>query len=223
MGVKMKKKISFIIVICLIVCIAVIFGYLYGESKDRSDLPVYENTTVYPEFSMPELAEKASIIVNATVVNIGDTYMEEIPVSLTENPDEISEALYNPVTPVTLEVETYLKGNDTADTLMYYEEGGITPTYIQLPDGFAMKEGMEVVLFLNEKGHSWGAQSIFPVVDNKVILNEMALDYIDNSEVLVINTSQIENSVRSQISDSAVSVMDKEDFLSLIEEISYIQ
>ena len=215
----MKKKISSIIVVCIAVCITAIFGYSYGKNKDGGELPIYESMAVYPDFSMPDLTEKASTIVSATVVSIEDSYLEEIPVSLTENPKEISEVLYNPVTPVILEIETYLKGNDMANTLTYYEEGGITSTYIQLPDGFAMEEGMEVILFLNEKGRSWGEQSIFPVVNNNVILNEMALDYVDDTDVSVINTSQIENKVRNQINDSAVNVMDKEKFLSIIGEM----
>lgn len=215
----MKKKISFIIVICMVICVTALLGYSYGKRDDSSNLPVYESMAVYPEFSMPELTEKASIIVNATVVNVGDTYIEEIPVSITENSNEASEVLYNPITPITLEVETYLKGDKITNTLTYYEEGGITPTYIQLPNGYAMEEGMEVILFLNEEGCSWGAQSIFPIVDNEVILNEMALDYLDDSEVTLINTSQIEENVRSQINESTVSVISKEDFLSVIAEM----
>ena len=215
----MKKKISVVIIICMAICITAILGYSYGKSNGKTELPVYESMAIYPEFSMPELTERASTIVSATVVNIGDTYIEEIPVSVTENPNEVSEVLYNPITPITLEVESSLKGNVTMNTITYYEEGGITSTYIQLPDGYTMEEGMEVILFLNEEGYSWGAQSIFPIVDNEVILNKMALEYLDDSEVLVINTSQIENNVRSQITDSTVSVIDKEEFLSIIEEI----
>lgn len=200
----MKKKISSIIAVCIVVCITAVVGYSYGVNKDSGDLPIYESMAVYPEFSMPDLTEQSSTIVNATVVSIGDTYLEEIPVSLTEDPDEFSEVLYNSITPVTLEIETCIKGNDSISTLTYYEEGGITPSYIQLPDGFAMEEGMEVILFLNESGYSWGAQSIFPVVDNEVILNKMALDYVDNSNISVINTSLIDSNLRSQINNSTV-------------------
>lgn len=215
----MKKKISSIIAVCIAVCITAVVGYSYGVNKDSGDLPIYESMAVYPEFSMPDLTEQSSTIVNATVVSIGDTYLEEIPVSLTEDLDEFSEVLYNPITPVTLEIETCIKGNDSISTLTYYEEGGITPSYIQLPDGFAMEEGMEVILFLNESGYSWGAQSIFPVVDNEVILNKMALDYVDNSNISVLNTSLIDSNLRSQINNSTVNVMDKEEFLSIVMEM----
>lgn len=215
----MKKKISFIIAVCVAVCIMVALGYLYGKSVDKGDLPIYESAAIYPAFSMPALAEKASTIVSATVVSIGETYLEEIPVSLSGNPADSSEVLYNPITPVTLEIETCIKGNDAVSTLIYYEEGGNTPSYIQLPDGYAMEEGMEVILFLNERGHGWGAQSIFPVVGDDVILNRMALDYVDDSDVSVLNTSQIDGKVRSQISNSTVSVMGKEEFLTIVEEM----
>lgn len=215
----MKKKISSIIVICAAVCIMAVLGYAYGKEVDKGELPIYESAAIYPAFSMPALTEKASTIVCATVVSIGETYLEEIPVSLTGNPAESSEVLYNPITPITLEIETHIKGNDTISTLIYYEEGGSTSSYIQLPDGYAMEEGMEVILFLNEKGRSWGAQSIFPVVGNEVILNKMALDYVDNDDISVLKTSQIDASVRNQISNSTVSVMDKESFLAIIEEM----
>lgn len=215
----MKRKISVSICICLMICVAAILGHFYGKSNSRTELPVCESMAIYPEFSMSELVETANTIVNAKVVAVGDTYMEEIAVSLTENPNEASEFIYIPITPITLDVETSLKGNETIDTLIYYEEGGTTSTYIQLPDGYGMQEGMEVILFLNDKGHSWGEQSIFPVVENEVILNETALKYLDDSDVSLINTSNIENCVRSQITDETVNVMDKDEFMSMIEDL----
>lgn len=193
----MRKKISSIIAVCVAVCIMAVLGCLYGKGIDKGELPIYESAAIYPAFSMPALTEQASTIVSAIVVSIGETYLEEIPVSLSGNPAESSEVLYNPITPITLEIETCIKGNDTVSTLIYYEEGGSTPSYIQVPDGYAMEEGMEVILFLNEKGRSWGAQSIFPVVGDDVILNRMAFDYVDNADVSVLNTSQIDGNVRS--------------------------
>lgn len=215
----MKKKIMIPISICLAICVAAILGNFYGKRNSRAELPVFESMAIYPEFSISELVDISNTIVNATVVAVGDTYMEKIDVSLTENPNEASEIVYVPITPITLEVETNLKGNETADTLIYYEEGGTTSTYIQLPAGYAMEEGMEVILFLNDKGYSWGEQSIFPVVENEVILNKTALNFLDDSDVSVINTSEIENSVRSQITDATVSVMGKEEFLSMLEDL----
>ena len=213
----MRKKISFIITICIAVCVAAIMGNIYGKYKKEKELPVCESMAIYPQFSMPELVETSSTIVNATVVEVGDTYMDEIAVSLTEDPSEASEVIYNPITPITLEIETSLKGSEEDFTITYYEEGGTTPTYIQLPDGYKMEEGMEIIIFLNDKGYSWGAQSIFPVIENEVILNETALNHLEEANVSIIDKSTIENSVGRQIADTTVSVMDKDEFLNIIE------
>ena len=74
---------------------------------------------------------------------------------------------------------------------IYYEEGGVTPDYVQLPDGYALEEGMESILFLNKEGYCWGAGSIFPVVGNKIILNETARNYFDEKDVSVWDTPDL--------------------------------
>ncbi len=214
----MQKKIAGVI-ICLVVCLTAVAGYVYGKNRNSEDLPVYENTTLYPEFSFPELSEKASCIVNANVIAVGETILKEIPVSLTENPDEATEVLYSPITPITLEVLADLKG-DNSKTITYYEDGGITPSYIQLPSGYAMEEGMEVIIFLNAKGYGWGAQSIFPVLDDSVILNKAALDYIDSEKVSTIKTEDIQSNLRSQIKSQTISVISKEDFINVINSMT---
>ncbi|MCI9078775.1 MAG: hypothetical protein HFH68_07610 [Lachnospiraceae bacterium] len=215
----MRKKIRNIIIVSILFYIAVISGYFYKKSNTLKELPVYENTAVYPKFTLPQLTDKASYIVNARVINVGKTINNEIPVSLTGDPDDISETLYTPVTPITLKIKNKLKGEINTDTVTYYEDGGITPSYVQLPSGYAMEEGMDVILFLNDEGYCWGAQSIFPVTGNSVILSNSALEYVNNKDVSVINKDSIKSDIRSQIDIDRVKVMDIEKFMSVIDSI----
>ena len=73
---------------------------------------------------------------------------------------------------------------------------------------------MEVIIFLNDAGHYWGAQSIFPVAGNSVILNNIALEYVDSKDISVINKDNIKQDIRNQIDSDKVKVTDKEKFIS---------
>lgn len=51
---------------------------------------------------------------------------------------------------------------------------------------------------------------------NSVILNNTALEYIDDKDVSVINKDNIKPDIRSQINSDKVKVIDKERFISVI-------
>lgn len=215
----MKKKIGSMLIICCALLLTAVAGYTTGLKNNQENLPVYESTSVYPAFSLPELTDTATFIVEAEVVEIGDTIMKEIPVSLTENPEEATESISYPITPITLAINSSIKGDNIGNELIYYEDGGITSTYIQFPDGYAMEEGMEVILFLNPNGYCWGAQSIFPVVDKNVILNTMAIEYVGEDNVSVLETQSLNSNIRSQIDTQNINVMPVDDFVSIIQSI----
>lgn len=145
----MKKKFISLFIIVSVFLLTAIAGYSVGARNNMSELPVYENTAVYPAFSLPQLTDTATFIVDAEVVKVGDTFLKEIPLSLTENPEDATESITYPVTPITLAVHSTIKGDNIGNEFIYYENGGITSSYIQLPDGYAMEEGMDVILFLN--------------------------------------------------------------------------
>lgn len=215
----MKKKICSWLIVCCTFLLTAVAGYAVGLKNNQKDLPVYESTSVYPAFSLPGLTDRAAFIVKAEVVKVGDTIMKEIPVSLTENPEDATESLSYPITPITLTIHSSIKGNNPGNELIYYEEGGITSTYVQLPDGYAMEEGMEVILFLNSDGYCWGAQSIFPVAGENVILNNMAIEYIGEDNISVLETQSLNSNIRSQIDTQNINVMPTDNFISLIQSI----
>lgn len=196
-----------------------IAGYATGLKNNQKNLPIYENTSVYPAFSLPQLTDTATFIVEAEVVDVGDTIMKEIPVSLTENLEDATESLSYPVTPITLAIHSSIKGDNTGNKLIYYEEGGITSEYVQLPDGYAMEEGMEAILFLNPDGYCWGAQSIFPISGENVILNNAAIEYIGKNNVSVLETQTLDSNIKSQIDAKSINVMPAGDFISVIQSI----
>lgn len=126
----MKKKIGSLFIVCCIFLLAAGAVHASELKNNQKDLPVYESTSVYPAFSLPELTNQASFIVKAEVIEVGDTIMKEIPVSLTENSQQASESLSYPITPVTLTVHSNMKGDNIGNEIIYYEEGGITSTYV---------------------------------------------------------------------------------------------
>lgn len=196
-----------------------IAGYATGLKNNQKNLPIYENTSVYPAFSLPQLTDTATFIVEAEVVDVGDTIMKEITVSLTENLEDATESLSYPVTPITLAIHSSIKGDNTGNKLIYYEEGGITSEYVQLPDGYVMEEGMEAILFLNPDGYCWGVQSIFPISGENVILNNAAIEYIGKDNVSVLETQTLDSNIKSQIDAKSINVMPADDFISVIQSI----
>lgn len=196
-----------------------IAGYATGLKNNQKNLPIYENTSVYPAFSLPQLTDTATFIVEAEVVDVGDTIMKEITVSLTEDLEDATESLSYPVTPITLAIHSSIKGDNTGNKLIYYEEGGITSEYVQLPDGYAMEEGMEAILFLNPDGYCWGVQSIFPISGENVILNNAAIEYIGKDNVSVLETQTLDSNIKSQIDAKSINVMPADDFISVIQSI----
>ena len=196
-----------------------IAGYATGLKNNQKNLPIYENTSVYPAFSLPQLTDTATFIVEAEVVDVGDTIMKEITVSLTENLEDATESLSYPVTPITLAIHSSIKGDNTGNKLIYYEEGGITSEYVQLPDGYAMEEGMEAILFLNPDGYCWGVQSIFPISGENVILNNAAIECIGKDNVSVLETQTLDSNIKSQIDAKSINVMPADDFISVIQSI----
>jgi hypothetical protein len=204
--------------IVLALAVLIFAGIKYAKHKRVKELPVYDSVTIYPDLEFDELVNMADTIVYGKVVKVGKSYYENIPVSITEKASEVSGQLKNLVTPIEIEVKTSLKGNERR-SITYIEEGGITDTYIQKPSGYSLDKNREVVIFLNEKGYSWGELSVFPISGEKVILNETACEYLGNSLIMSEDVSKIDRGLKEQIKDQEIRVMDKNDFIAAIEKI----
>lgn len=209
----MKKR-KTAILFTLIIFLSVIG--LWGYNKNKS-LPVIYSTSTYPDYSMGELVNESDNIVYGKVVEIGKTQMQEVSVSTTLDPTKVEDVLYYPITPITISIEDSVKG-DNSSTIIYYEESGATSTYIQRPDGYQMEQGMEVVLFLNESGYGWGSQSVYPVIDDQVILQEKAVKSISPNKINNISPDSIKENygISSSMDQENVSTTSLDDFLNLI-------
>jgi hypothetical protein len=204
--------------IVLALAVLIFAGLKYAKHKRVKELPVYDSVTIYPDLEFDELVNMADTIVYGKVIRVGKSYYEDIPVSITENPEIVTDHLKNLVTPIEIEVKTTLKGNERR-IITYIEEGGIADTYIQKPSGYSLDKNREVVIFLNEKGYSWGELSVFPISGGKVILNETACEYLDNSLIMSDDISKIDRGLKEQIKEQEIHVMDKNDFMAAIEKI----
>ena len=112
-----------------------------------------------------------------------------------------------------------IKGEIETSQIVYYEDGGETPSYYVQPSGYAMEEGLDFIVFLNEQGYAWGGQSLFPVIGDKIILSEAAVVYIGETSVSTLPKEEITSNIRSQISSATVKVMDKEEFVSMVRDL----
>ena len=82
-----------------------------------------------------------------------------------------------------------------------------------------MDKNREVIIFLNEKGYSWGELSVFPISGEKVILNESACEYLGNSLIMSDDVLKMDRGLKEQIKDQEIHVMDKNEFIAAIEKI----
>ena len=213
----MRKKTynALIILFSLILLTMGAFFSVKPEKKQKSELPILTSTACYPYMSLPQLANTANVIIDAEVIKVNDSIIKEIPVSLTLD-TKASDVITYPVTPVTLKVKNYIKGTQAENEFIYYEDGGITDDYIQLPPGYAMEEGMEAVIFLNDAGYGWGEYGLFPVSDNQVVIDQDTLNFVDKDKVRQIQSKTLDSAFRNQIDAQNIYIMDKEDFISSI-------
>lgn len=219
----MQKVISIILLVftgMLILSGLILNSIKNPLNKESNEIPILESTAVYPKFTIPSITDEAAYIIQAKVIEKGDTVMKEMTVSFTENPNEATETISYPITPITLKVEDVIKGELSEDIFVYYEDGGKTSEYIQLPDGFFMEEGMDIILFLNKEGYCWGSQSMFPIINDQVLLNEMALDYVNSDKVSEMETNKMKSVGKEQIKDRTSSVMQTKDFVSMIKTLA---
>lgn len=210
-----EKKITILTV--LVISFFAIGICLYHAYKP---LPVIYSTSTYPDYNLAKLVEESENIVYGKFVEIGATQMREVFVSATLEPSKVEDVLYYPVTPVTISVENAVKGNASSN-IVYYEESGVTDTYIQKPEGYQLVQGMDVILFLNESGYGWGGQSVYPVIEDQVILQEKVLKEIPSNKINSISFDTIKENygISSSYKEEYVKTISLDEFLDVI--ISY--
>jgi len=49
------------------ICLSVVVGYAYGKAVN-TELPIYEDLAVYPEFTLDELVDASDVIVDGVVI-----------------------------------------------------------------------------------------------------------------------------------------------------------
>jgi len=212
------NRIKGIITILSMVIMLTACAEVEASQNDSNDLlPVLDNTAVYPELTFNEQVDMAQKIIYGTVVNIDETMLIGEQVYLNEEMTDVAAVLFNPVTPVTLHVINSYKGDDV-ESVVYYEDGGKTDSYIIRPSGYQMKTGMEVFLFINNQGYGWGSQSVFPVFNDMVIINESVNKIVAPDLVSNITYNELGCDDKNMSIDASVRVMKKADFVSLIQK-----
>lgn len=170
-----------------------------STNKEENNLPVIESTKLYAAISLPELAKEAQYIVRAKVVDVGESFVErhETQIGDPSDPNSFVNVNEDAFTPITFEVLEWIKGESTKNKITYNQPGGKTSDYIELPAGYTLKEGMELILFLSdlgEKGTTWGGQGEFLVINDKVRVLEENKLYLDEGKINTLSQEEINTS-----------------------------
>lgn len=184
--------------IFLTVCIA---GGLYYPFLGHSEAivkPVIHNTASYPAYEIEELTDQAATVIHGVVQKIGETEIQKVPLSTEIDITEENKGkfLEIPETPVYITVKDSLKQQDTEQTeFVFKEEGGELQKQIIEPDGGFLEVGDEVVIFLNDSGHSWGSMGVLKVSNDTVKAKI-------NQESQQLNLEELKERIRKQVEKS---------------------
>lgn len=221
----MKKKFYQIAVVCILMGSVVLAGYWYGGRTQEEELPVIASTATTPYMDLDSLVSDSVCIVRAKVSSVEDTVMKEFYACKfgdPNNPEDYTDVITFPYTPIKLDVISCIKGNDKEKKLVCYQDGGKTDTYIEEASGYAYKKGMEVLMFMAPDNYSWGYQGEFPIINEKVLVlrDFCEKNQVDPAEVSAIGREEIENSLYCDIFDDAESLpaMDVDRFIALVNE-----
>jgi hypothetical protein len=168
----LNKKTLFI---CLffVSCIGIGFAIPQYIGDANVSKPVIKNSATYVEFDLVTLTNKADYVVHGIVTKRDKSKKVKIPISTEIDIDDRNKGkfLETVETEVTLEVIDSIKNKDNKKSIIFNEEGGEMENAIIEPPGGALKIGDEVIIYLNQAGHSWGGQGILKIIDGKIKVN----------------------------------------------------
>ncbi|GGD81992.1 hypothetical protein [Paenibacillus nasutitermitis] len=181
----------------LTACIAAGIYYPFLGQSDKILKPVIPNMASYPYVEMEDLVGRADVVAHGIVKKRGKTQIVKIPVSTEIDVTKENEGkfLESVETPVTIEVMDTIKDKEKKKTIIYWEEGGELSDRIVEPDGGFPQEGDEVVIFLNQSGHSWGAQGVLKVNDNQV-------DVLENKQIRKYNLEDFDTKLKNLVANN---------------------
>ena len=170
MKIGMKRKL-FLSGALLAACIVAGIYYLFLSRTEAVVKPIIPNTASYPYYNLEELSDKAATVVHGVVQRIGKVEIEKIPLSTKfEINVDNGKFMEIAITPVFIKVLESLKPKDSQlkKEVEFREEGGELNSQIIQPNGGFLKVGDEVIIFLNDSGHSWGSMGVLKVSEGKV-------------------------------------------------------
>jgi hypothetical protein len=171
-----------------------------------SELPVRDDSALWPAYSLAELTENVEYIYYAKVICVGEPFLSS----------------YNRAyTPVELSIIKTLKGEEN-ETFTFIRDGGrVRNDYIQKSSTFQLTDGMEAVYFLNKQGYTCGYIGVWPVAEDMVAINWDSfkiLDGVYDIEMKYVNLSEHPIADLFEKTESH-RTCNLDDFLTLIESL----
>lgn len=180
------------------VCIAGGIYYSFLGHSEANVKPVIHYTASYPAYEIEELTDQATTVIHGVVQKIGRTEIQQVPLSteIDITDENKGKFLEIPETAVYITVKDSLKQKDAEPTeIVFKEEGGELQKQIIEPDGGFLEVGDEVIIFLNESGHSWGSMGVLKVTNDTV-------KAIINHESQQLNLEAFKERIRKQVEKS---------------------
>ena len=224
-GIVMRKnaallKIGLVVCLCAIILVAIIpYVSCYIRTKKFSNVDTLYD---YPYYSLSNLVDESSYIVEAKVAKVKERVTHKITVRYRdENGKRRKSSDYMNVTPIKLEVKQVIKGKVRTKSLTCYKEFSLTENQNALPSGPTIKEGMEFVLFLDKNKH-WlaGGQGLSLVFGDKVS-SEKLYEHLEDPESVfeLIDVDQVDSTIWDVRGKRELSVADKDYYISVIRSL----
>lgn len=223
---KMKSRKLKLLKIVLAVCLCVVllssivsFAISYVRTKKYANIDTLYD---YPYYSLSDLVNEASYIVEGKVVKVKERVTHKTTVRYRdENGKRRKSSNYMNVIPIKLEVKQMIKGKIITKTMTCYKEFRVNDDQNALPSGPVIKEGMEFILFLDKDRH-WlaGGQGLSMVFGDKVTAEKL-YEQLDDSEAVfeLMGVDQVDSNIWDVRGIREINVVDKEYYISALQSL----
>ncbi|MCR8655732.1 hypothetical protein [Paenibacillus endoradicis] len=185
----MRKKVIFTV---FVLALLIILGLLTSKILSSSTFTVVNSDASYPAMSLEELSIEADKIFQGIVIKRGQSKLIKVPYSTDLEVNIKSEGKYFEfaVTKVEIKVTVPIKNTQKNEIIVYMEDGGTINNKTYISGDGQLQVGQEILIFSNEAGYSWGAQSLYSISEkdtvNLQLYNDMNVYNVNDLKTKII-------------------------------------
>jgi len=216
---SLVKIILFVCLFAILTILTISYVASYVRTKKYANIDTLYD---YPYYSLSNLVNEASYIVEGKVVKVKERVTHKTTVRYRdENGKRRKSSNYMNVIPIKLEVKQMIKGKIITKTMTCYKEFRVSDDQNALPSGPVIKEGMEFIFFLDKDKH-WlaGGQGLSLVFGDKVSAEKL-YEQLDDSEAVfeVMDVDRVDSNIWDVRGIREIKVVDKEYYISALQSL----